>query len=331
MSMFQPDDTTGAKPAYKKPAEQASFRRALPTSACSMGTPEHCRVQDDEDAAAAGRRSDRVYDRRGWTHLERRLGDLEAPATNSLDVAAWPTAEAERATMMKEEDKKKYEEEKHPSQKGTEYNWRRSAGRRSCASRRRSSPRRVTTPTGDPGTLGALIRDGGRGAPVSPAHFEEELKEKVFSFDSDRTVCAGLYRGVAEPLLADVEELKFVTSRGRRRTGATWAARSRAARSCGSCTSRHGRGRCGDGGVRRRARQRRGARAQGCSPSPTTRSATRGCATWPTPSRAARRPRSRGSTSKTRSATTGCATWATPSRAARRLARGALPHRQLDR
>ena len=29
MSMFQPDDTTGAKPAYKKPAEQASFGRAL--------------------------------------------------------------------------------------------------------------------------------------------------------------------------------------------------------------------------------------------------------------------------------------------------------------
>ena len=44
---------------------------------------------------------------------------------------------------------------------------------------------------------------------MSPAHFEEELKEKVFSFDSDRTVCAGLYRGVAEPLLAAVEELKF--------------------------------------------------------------------------------------------------------------------------
>ena len=29
MSMFQPDDTTGAKPAYTKPAEQASFGRAL--------------------------------------------------------------------------------------------------------------------------------------------------------------------------------------------------------------------------------------------------------------------------------------------------------------
>merc|ERR1719487_575014 len=62
--------------------------------------------------------------------------------------------------------------------------------------------------TDRPGTLGALIR-GGRGAPVTPAHFEEELEEKVFSFDSDRTVCAGLYRGVAAPLLAAVEVLRF--------------------------------------------------------------------------------------------------------------------------
>ena len=44
---------------------------------------------------------------------------------------------------------------------------------------------------------------------MSPEHFEEELKEKVFSFDTDRTVCAGLYRGVAEPLLANVERLEF--------------------------------------------------------------------------------------------------------------------------
>ena len=61
---------------------------------------------------------------------------------------------------------------------------------------------------GVPGTLGALIR-GGRGAPVSPAHFEEELKEKVFTKDSDVKICAGLYRGVAEPLLAAVEKLEF--------------------------------------------------------------------------------------------------------------------------
>ena len=74
--------------------------------------------------------------------------------------------------------------------------------------------------TGYPGTLGALIRDGGRGAPVSPEHFEEELKEKVFSFDADRTVCAGLYRGVAEPLLAAVEELKFSELKGW--TAADW-------------------------------------------------------------------------------------------------------------
>ena len=44
--------------------------------------------------------ADRVYHRRGWCHLERRLGDLEAPASNSLDVAAWPTAEAERAARV---------------------------------------------------------------------------------------------------------------------------------------------------------------------------------------------------------------------------------------
>ena len=65
-----------------------------------------------------------------------------------------------------------------------------------------------------------MIRDGARGAPVGPAHFEEELKEKVFSFDSDRTVCAGLYRGVAEPLLADVEKLDFRNLKGW--TAADW-------------------------------------------------------------------------------------------------------------
>ena len=31
----------------------------------------------------------------------------------------------------------------------------------------------------------------------------------MFTKDSDRVVCAALYRGVAEPLLADVQELKF--------------------------------------------------------------------------------------------------------------------------
>ena len=55
---------------------------------------------------------------------------------------------------------------------------------------------------------------------MSPAHFEEELKEKVFSFDADRTVCAGLYRGVAEPLLAAVEKLTFTKLKGW--TAADW-------------------------------------------------------------------------------------------------------------
>ena len=37
---------------------------------------------------------------------------------------------------------------------------------------------------------------------MTPAHFEEELKEQVFTKDSDVKICADLYRGVAAPLLA---------------------------------------------------------------------------------------------------------------------------------
>ena len=72
---------------------------------------------------------DRVYHRRGWTHLERRLGDLEAP-DNSLDVSAGrrPRPSAPPGGGAQSLGKPR----------------RRSAGRRSCASRRRSSPRRAT-------------------------------------------------------------------------------------------------------------------------------------------------------------------------------------------
>ena len=135
----------------------------------------------------------RVYEKRGWTHLERRLGDLCAPATNSLDVAAWPTAEAERAA-------------RNPDI------MRATAARRGPPQLHESEWKLAAQGDHDaytPGTLGALIRDGGRGAPVSPAHFELELKEKVFSVDADRVVCAGLYAGVAVPLLAGVEAVSY--------------------------------------------------------------------------------------------------------------------------
>ena len=192
MSMFQPDDTTGAKPAYTKPAEQASFGRALRNIGLLYGHAGTVVYKMAETPLPPGGDADRVYHRRGWCHLERRLGDLEAPASNSLDVSAWPTAEAERAarnpesyTAAQRGPPQLRESEEELAAQGDHYS------------------------NGTPGTLGALIRDGGRGAPVSPEHFEEELKEKVFSFDADRTVCAGLYRGVAEPLLAAVEKLEF--------------------------------------------------------------------------------------------------------------------------
>ena len=98
---------------------------------------------------------------------------------------------------------------------------------------------------------------------MSPAHFEEELKEKVFTKDSDVKICADLYRGVAEPLLAAVEKLEFKELAW---TAADWRHMGGALACCTKLRQLdlyHGRGRCGDGGVRRRARQRRGARAQG--------------------------------------------------------------------
>ena len=97
MSMFQPDDTTGAKPAYTKPAEQASFGRALRNIGLLYGHAGSVVYKMTKTPLPADGDPDRVYDRRGWCHLERRLGDLEAPASNSLDVSAWPTAEAGRA------------------------------------------------------------------------------------------------------------------------------------------------------------------------------------------------------------------------------------------
>jgi hypothetical protein len=207
MSMFQPDDSTGTKPAYTKPAEQASFRRALRNIGLLYGHGGTVVFKMTETPLPADGDPDRVYGRRGWCHLERRLGDLEAPASNSLDVAAWPTAEAERAAREK------------PTEYGGDL-----AAQRGPPQLRESEEELAAQGdhafASEPGTLGALIRDGGRGAPVSPEHFEEELKEKVFSFDSDRTVCAGLYRGVAEPLLAAVEELDFGSLEGW--TAADW-------------------------------------------------------------------------------------------------------------
>ena len=140
MSMFQPDDTTGAKPAYTKPAEQASFGRALRNIGLLYGHAGTVVFKMTKTPLPADGDADRVYGRRGWCHLERRLGDLEAPASNSLDVAAWPTAEAERAA------REKLVRMRQPR--------RRSAGRRSCASRRRSSPRRATTSHQRPGHAG---------------------------------------------------------------------------------------------------------------------------------------------------------------------------------
>ena len=190
---------------------------------------------------------------------------------------------------------------------------RRSAGRRSCASRRRSSPRRATTTKRQPG-------DAGRADPRRPRRAGEPCAlrggaqgEGLQRRRRCKIVCAGLYRGVAEPLLAGVEELEFAKLAwtaadwrhmggalacctklrklqldGWARTGADDAAMAARARAAPALKARTTRG----APPGRRPRARRGARAR-----TSAGSHWRDRATSATPSRAARRPRSRRSTS----------------------------------
>ena len=150
MSMFQPDDTTGAKPAYKKPAEQASFGRALRNIGLLYGHAGSVVFKMTKTPLPADGDADRVYHRRGWCHLERRLGDLEAPASNSLDVSAWPTAEASAP----------------PGTVAGERRWPEPPRRRRRGPPQLRESEEELAAQGDhvatiPGTLGALIRGGG--------------------------------------------------------------------------------------------------------------------------------------------------------------------------
>ena len=133
MSMFQPDDTTGAKPAYKKPAEQASFGRALRNIGLLYGHAGTVVFKMTKTPLPPGGDADRVYDEarvvppRAAPRRPRGAGD-EQP--RRLGVADGRGGARRRET-------------KHPLVDGLDR--RRSARAASCASRRRSSPRRVTT------------------------------------------------------------------------------------------------------------------------------------------------------------------------------------------
>ena len=149
MSMHQKDDYSDpANPAYTKPAEQASFGRALRNIGLLYGHAGSVVFKMTKTPLPADGDPDRVYDRRGWCHLERRLGDLEAPATNSLDVSAWPTAEAERAARKLVRGGATAAQRGPPQLRESEEELAAQGDHKS---------------TGSPSTLDALIRDGGRG------------------------------------------------------------------------------------------------------------------------------------------------------------------------
>ena len=105
MSMHQPDsgwkEEWKCNTTYSKPEQKASFDRALGNIGLLYGHVGTVVFKLTATPLGPGGDPDRVYSSRGWTHLERRLGDLEAPASNSLDVSAWPTAEAERAAAKR--------------------------------------------------------------------------------------------------------------------------------------------------------------------------------------------------------------------------------------
>ena len=175
MSMHQPDDYSnagpGTPPTYSCTAQQASFGRALKNIGLLYGHASTMVLK--LTMTPVGGDPDRVYSKRGWTHLERRLSDLDKPHCNSLDVAAWPGRLVEL-----------------------------------CESEERLATQADHTSFRDAGTLGLLCCE--RGAPSAAAHFNEELRAtKLFGYTSDYDVCERLYRGVAEPLLAGMRMLAF--------------------------------------------------------------------------------------------------------------------------
>ena len=101
MSMFQPDDRTGF--TYSVPTQQTSFGRALRNIGLLYGHRGSSVFKMTKTPLPPEGDPQRVYEKRGWTHLERRLGDLEAPASNSLNVAAWAMAVTAR---LQEDDRR---------------------------------------------------------------------------------------------------------------------------------------------------------------------------------------------------------------------------------
>ena len=134
--------TPPAPSSEQKPAEQASFGRALRNIGLLYGHAGSVVFKMTKTPLPAGGDPDRVYEKRGWCHLEQRLGDLEARrrTTSTSRRGRRPRPSAPPGKMPR----------------------RRSAGRRSCASRTALFGDRFDTIS--PGTLGALTR-GGRARP----------------------------------------------------------------------------------------------------------------------------------------------------------------------
>ena len=215
MSMHQPDDYSDVDPAadppkwpkYKSASQQASFGRALSNIGLLYGhintmMMKVCSTPEGGDPV-------RMYERRGWTYLEKRLADTVAPRTHSLDISAWPKAEKGRETMQE-----------HKAQDGDPVNLNgvKDPTPEQMGPITMSEDEKVLVAQADHsgmsvsfmGTLGVLCGANGRGAPVAVSHFGQELRAtRVFTMENDFTICEEVYASVAVPMLENIVELDF--------------------------------------------------------------------------------------------------------------------------
>jgi hypothetical protein len=234
MSIYQPDDWSDpSKPVYTNPIESASFKHSL----CNIGLlysnagTTVLKITGTPQTAVSD--PNRVYERRGWTYLERVISELDGHHHNCIDVSAWPTAEAERETKRRtmSRDWKDPRKDHSADPRDESYEAARSADEAERLRWRRSedfedhswtirgpvvfhdSEEELAMQADHvhdrmPGTVGTLTRQS-RGAPRIPAHFDAELRSMVFGYESDRVTCSAIYRGIAEPALRCMTRLQF--------------------------------------------------------------------------------------------------------------------------
>jgi len=187
MCMHQPDAEM-----KRTDAETSAFRRALFNIGVLYGHAGTAVMKITE--TPAGSDPDRVYNRRGWTHLEKCNADLIKPVYSVVDVSAWNKSEIGAL---------------EDASGGVGYDTRYEIYEAKGKWTTEPDSSRTAWWIGTDQSKQMRMAGRTRGPPRSPSAFEEELAEVVFGYESDRKVCADLYARTAVPLLASQEAFEF--------------------------------------------------------------------------------------------------------------------------